>query len=98
MDLLRPGFLPPLLAFFPRTFDTQTLSRAHHVPSYGLVSFSSVFLSLPSMGNRSGLHSYFHGSIYSPSSTKKHDILILIRYHWARLVQGHLAAMNMVSG
>lgn len=37
MDLMRPG--SPLCLRFFRTFDTQPpLSRALHVPSYGLVS------------------------------------------------------------
>ena len=48
MDLMRPGSLSPFAClFFSRIFDTQPpLSRALHVPSYGLVSYPSC-LSLP---------------------------------------------------
>lgn len=67
----------------------------HHTDLFHILP---VFFSLSPMGNRSGPHVYLYGSIHFLSPTEKHGILILIRSHWARLVQGLLAAMNMVSG
>lgn len=65
----------------------------HHTDLFHIIP---VFFSFSLMGNRSGLHVYLYGTIYFLSLTQKHHMLILIRSHWARLVQGLLAAMNMV--
>lgn len=94
---MRPGS-PLCSRFFPAPLIPNPPSPGrfmyHHMDLFHILP---VFVSLSHMGNRSGLHVYLYGSIYFPSPTQKHDMLILIRSHWARLVQGLLAAMNMVS-
>lgn len=67
----------------------------HHTDLFHILP---VFLSLHPTGNQPGLYAYIYSSIYFPSPSQKHDMLILTRSHWAHPVQGLLAAMNMVSG
>ena len=99
MDFMRPGFLcvfsgPP----YKDTFDTHTPHPLPGAPCTIRTCFIS-FLSFStylSWGSDLGfIYIYMTRFICYPP-TQKHDMLILIRSHWARLVHDLLAAMNMV--
>jgi hypothetical protein len=84
---MRPGYLRFFRSSIRTLFDTHTplLTRALNVPSYGLVLYPSCLFPPALHGNRSGsVYIYMARSILC--LPKKHDILILIRSHWARLV------------